>query len=606
MLEKIAINLNEKAKIGKIDPLIGRKDEVIQTIEILNRRFKNNPVLIGEAGVGKTAIAEALAFKIVHGDIHEKLKNKIIYSLDVATLVSGTSYRGQFEQKLQKIIKELEQNENIILFIDEIHLLVGAGAAGGSMDAGNIFKPVLARGDFQVIGATTLDEYRMIESDPALERRFESVTIKEPTEDETFLILKGLRSKYEEFHHVLFTDEVLKSCITLSMKYIQNRFLPDKAIDLLDLLGSKTNLKNTDGDKAKLLKKIHFFEVLRDKTKELCQYDQFYSYEKYVKELYDELKQFKTTATLNDLIEIVERKTGIPISTLQDSERDKWLHLEDSLSKHIIGQKTAVTKVSQAVKRSRAGLKPKNRPIASFLFNGPTGVGKTELAKVLTREVFGNTNQLIRLDMSEYMEKHSISKIIGSPPGYVGYSEAGGLTEKIRRNPYSLLLLDEIEKAHPEVQHLFLQLLDEGHLTDNHGRSVDFKHTIIIATTNAKEKINHFFKPEFLNRFDDIIAFEPLGHRELHQIIDLLLSELKSSLKDQGVSLLISNDVKEFVLNKGFQIEFGARPLRRAISEHIENPIADFLLEEQDISDIFVKLDNGKPICVKYSLDYAH
>lgn len=619
LLDSLGRNLNQLALEGKIDPVIGRNSEIEQVIEMLNRRFKNNPVLIGEAGVGKTAIAEGLAMKIVEGTVPEKLRNKSIYALEVNSLVSGTSYRGQFEERMKKILQELKDRKDIILFIDELHLIVGAGAVQGSMDASNILKPALARSEIQLMGATTLKEYRHIEKDAALERRLGPIQVLEPNEEDCFVILKGIRSKYENFHQTSFSDEILRACISLSVKFIPDRFLPDKAIDLLDILGSKTNLSHKEQrEKNSLVTKIKFFESLKEKAIEFKRYDDSALYEERLISLYQELEQCKRQATLDDLLLIIEKKTGIPISVLQTEERQKISNLHNALSNKVIGQPIAVEKVAQAIKRSKTGLKPKKRPIASFLFSGPTGVGKTELTKVLAEELFGNQDALIRLDMSEYMEKHSVSKLIGSPPGYVGYADAGQLTEKLRRTPYSILLLDEIEKAHPDVQNIFLQILDDGHVTDSQGKRVYFQNTIIIATTNAgchvkkehsigfstfqiKEKnttedLKEHFKPEFLNRFDSIIPFRFLEEEDVVQIIDLLIMELQKQLIEQNVILSIEQDAKLWIAKEGYNRSFGARPLRRAIQEYLENPIADVLLHSPNVSRIFIAMSNNQLI----------
>ncbi|WP_047757696.1 ATP-dependent Clp protease ATP-binding subunit, partial [Geobacillus sp. ZGt-1] len=488
-LDQFGRNLTQMAKAGLIDPVIGRDKEIARVIEILNRRNKNNPVLIGEPGVGKTAIVEGLALKIAEGQVPEKLLNKEVYLLDVASLVANTGIRGQFEERMKRLIAELQERKNIILFIDEIHLLVGAGAAEGSMDAGNILKPALARGELQVVGATTLKEYRQIEKDAALERRFQPVIVHEPTVEEAIAILKGIQPKYEQFHHVRYTDEAIEACVKLSHRYIQDRFLPDKAIDLLDEAGSKANLRLGPTDEKQLQERL----IQIAKEKEQAAKEENYELAaklraeelKLEKQLEQGVTQERPTVDVADIEQIIAEKTGIPVGKLQADEKEKMKHLEENLAKKVIGQAEAVKKVAKAIRRSRAGLKAKHRPIGSFLFVGPTGVGKTELAKTLAEELFGTKDAMIRLDMSEYMEKHSVSKLIGSPPGYVGFEEAGQLTEKVRRNPYSIILLDEIEKAHPDVQHIFLQILEDGRLTDSQGRTVSFKDTVIIATSNA-------------------------------------------------------------------------------------------------------------------------
>ncbi|HWO74900.1 MAG TPA: AAA family ATPase [Bacillus sp. (in: firmicutes)] len=617
-LEDHAKNLSSLAKTGRIDPVIGRDDEMEQVIEILNRRNKNNPVLIGEPGVGKTAIAEGLALKIAEGSVPEKLLNKTVYVLDVASLVANTGIRGQFEEKMKKLIEEVQNDSSIILFIDEIHLLVGAGSAEGSMDAGNILKPALARGELQLIGATTLKEYRKIEKDPALERRFQPVMVKEPTLEAAAKILLGLKERYEDFHQVTYTDEAIKACVQLSHRYIQDRFLPDKAIDLLDQAGSKVQLDANKGSAAEIKKQLAALKEQKEEALKLENYEEAAKLRDQENNLLEQLNQVSETnekpvVTVDVIHQIIEKKTGIPVGKLENEENMKLKNLESAMKLKVIGQNQAIEKVAKAVKRSRAGLKAKTRPIGSFLFVGPTGVGKTELAKTLAYELFGTKDALIRLDMSEFMEKHSISKIIGSPPGYVGHEEAGQLTEKIRRNPYSIILLDEIEKAHPDVQHLFLQILEDGRLTDSHGTTVSFKDTVIIMTSNAGvsevkkpavgfnqtnveeetsilEKLGGFFKPEFLNRFDSIIEFNRLEEPELIQIVDLLLDELAETLQsEQKIKLEVSDEAKRYIAKRGYHPQFGARPLRRVIQEKVEDPIADLLLEGSPVKTISVE-----------------
>ncbi|MED4922974.1 AAA family ATPase [Anoxybacillus geothermalis] len=603
-LDQFGRNLTQMAKAGLIDPVIGRDKEIARVIEILNRRNKNNPVLIGEPGVGKTAIVEGLALKIAEGQVPEKLLNKDVYLLDVASLVANTGIRGQFEERMKRLIAELQERKNIILFIDEIHLLVGAGAAEGSMDAGNILKPALARGELQVVGATTLKEYRQIEKDAALERRFQPVIVHEPTVEEAIVILKGIQPKYEQFHHVRYTDEAIEACVKLSHRYIQDRFLPDKAIDLLDEAGSKANLRLGPTDEKQLQERL----IQIAKEKEQAAKEENYELAaklrdeelKLEKQLEQGVTQERPVVDAADIEQIIAEKTGIPVGKLQADEKEKMKHLEEHLAKKVIGQAEAVKKVAKAIRRSRAGLKAKHRPIGSFLFVGPTGVGKTELAKTLAEELFGTKDAMIRLDMSEYMEKHSVSKLIGSPPGYVGFEEAGQLTEKVRRNPYSIILLDEIEKAHPDVQHIFLQILEDGRLTDSQGRTVSFKDTVIIATSNAGvtdkkitvgfekegnrqtsvlDSLSAYFKPEFLNRFDAIIEFKPLEKAHLLQIVDLMLAEVKTAMREQGIELEVTEAAKEKLAELGYHPAFGARPLRRAIQEQVEDNIADCLLD---------------------------
>lgn len=615
-LEQFGRNLNDAAKAGMIDPIIGRDEEIQRAIEILNRRNKNNPVLIGEPGVGKTAIAEGLALKIIEDDVPVKLKNKQVYLLDVASLVANTGVRGQFEERMKQLIDELQANKNILLFIDEIHLLVGAGSAEGSMDAGNILKPALARGDLQVIGATTLKEYRQIEKDAALERRFQPVTVNEPSLEKTIEILQGLKDKYEAYHQVSYSDEVIQACVELSHRYIQDRFLPDKAIDLMDEAGSKLNLTLNDLDHATIYEQLK--NLANDKQTAIA--NENYELAAKLKEKEEKLEKRlqendvveKIIVDVSHIHEIIETKTGIPVGKLQTDEQKKLSTLEMELNQQVIGQEEAVRKITKAIRRSRAGLKTATRPIGSFLFVGPTGVGKTELTKTLAEQLFGTKDAYIRLDMSEYMEKHSVSKLIGSPPGYVGHDEAGQLTEKIRRNPYSIVLLDEIEKAHPDVQHMFLQILEDGRLTDSQGRTVSFKDTVIIMTSNAGnteksitvgfgadtiteetsilESLGSFFKPEFLNRFDSIIQFNSLSKDELLQIVDLLLNELTNTVNEQGFTVSINDDVKEKIVELGYLPQFGARPLRRVIQEQLEDQIADFILDHPDSKDLIVSL----------------
>ena len=613
-------NLTQMAKAGLIDPVIGRDEEVKRVIEILNRRNKNNPVLIGEPGVGKTAIAEGLALKIAEGNVPVKLQNKEIYLLDVASLVANTGIRGQFEERMKQLISELKERKNIILFIDEIHLLVGAGSAEGSMDAGNILKPALARGELQVVGATTLKEYRQIEKDAALERRFQPIQVQEPSIEAAIEILKGIQKKYEDYHEVSYTDEAIRACVMLSQRYIQDRYLPDKAIDLLDEAGSKLNLTSDYHSKDQIEGRLK--EIAKEKEAALKQEN----YEKAAKLRDEEAKLEKAlnhdfsserpVVTVSHIQEIVEEKTGIPVGKLQQDEQLKMKQLEDNLNKKVIGQEKAVQKIAKAIRRSRAGLKAKNRPIGSFLFVGPTGVGKTELTKTLAEELFGTKDSMIRLDMSEYMEKHSVSKLIGSPPGYVGHEEAGQLTEKVRRNPYSIILLDEIEKAHPDVQHMFLQILEDGRLTDSQGRVVSFKDTVIIMTSNAGssfkpihvgfgvseaveeasilDSLGGFFKPEFLNRFDSIIEFNALDKEHILQIVDLMINELIVTLAEQNIEFTITAEAKEKLAELGYHPAFGARPLRRVIQEQLEDKIADFILDQPDIKQLAAIVENGE------------
>lgn len=625
LLEEYGSNLTDAAKAGLIDPVIGRNEEIKRVIEVLNRRNKNNPVLIGEPGVGKTAIAEGLALAIAEGSVPAKLRNKLVYMLDVASLVSNTGIRGQFEERMKQLISELQTRKNIILFIDEIHQIVGAGSAEGSMDAGNILKPALARGELQLVGATTLSEYRKIEKDGALERRFQPVQVDEPTTDEALVILKGLKESYEAYHGVTYSEESLKAAVELSNRYIQDRFLPDKAIDLMDEAGSKLNLTIEDGQEEDLKERLA--QIYKEKEHALKEE----AYEK-AATLRDEEEKLETLlqsgsnsvkpiVTIENIQSIIEQKTGIPVGKLQEDEQEKMLHLQANLMNKVIGQEEAVRKVAKAVRRSRAGLKSKNRPTGSFLFVGPTGVGKTELAKTLADELFGDKESMIRLDMSEFMEKHSISKLIGSPPGYVGHEEAGQLTEKVRRKPYSIILLDEIEKAHPDVMHMFLQILEDGRLTDSQGRTVTFKDTVIIMTSNAgvgeKQKVmgfgtstavdeasilqslGNFFKPEFLNRFDSIIEFSALKKEDLLQIVDIMLKELGETLAAQEISITVTDEAKQKLIELGYHPTFGARPLRRVLQEELEDGITDFIFEQPDVKKFTAIVENDRVNIIK-------
>lgn len=627
LLDQFGVNITQQARDGKIDPVIGRDQEINRVIEILNRRNKNNPVLIGEPGVGKTAVVEGLALKIVAEEVPQKLQGKEVIRLDVASLVQGTGIRGQFEERMQQLIQEVTNADNIILFIDEVHEIVGAGSAGeGALDAGNILKPSLARGELQLIGATTLNEYRMIEKDPALERRMQPVQVNEPSVEETITILKGIQKRYEDYHHVKYTDEAIKQAAILSNRYIQDRFLPDKAIDLLDEAGSKKNLTIAFVDPKSIEKKLDYAqqqkrEASQEEDFEKAAYyrDQITKLEKLMKtQVEDEEMPFVTE---KDMEKIVEEKTGIPVGDLKEKEQTQLKNLADDLNKRVIGQQEAVEKVSKAIRRNRIGLGKVNRPIGSFLFVGPTGVGKTELAKQLAYELFGSTDAMIRFDMSEYMEKHSVSKLIGSPPGYVGYEEAGQLTEKVRRNPYSLILLDEIEKAHPDVLHMFLQILDDGRLTDAKGRTVSFKDTIIIMTSNAGAgkieasvgfgaaiegrtksvlgQLNQFFTPEFLNRFDGIVEFKALSKENLLLILDLMLSEVNEQLARQEIHVDVDDAVKEKLVELGYNPAMGARPLRRVIQDKIEDQVAECYLDAPDVKNMHAVLDENGEIIVK-------
>ncbi|MCA0993285.1 ATP-dependent Clp protease ATP-binding subunit [Pseudalkalibacillus hwajinpoensis] len=621
LLDNLGRNLSDAAKAGLIDPVIGRENEVARVIETLNRRNKNNPVLIGEAGVGKTAIAEGLALRISEGQVPSKLKNKEIYLLDVASLVSNTGVRGQFEERMKQLISELQSRKNVILFIDELHQIVGAGSAEGSMDAGNILKPALARGELQLIGATTLKEYRQIEKDAALERRFQPVMVNEPTVEEAIEILKGLQPKYEEYHEVKYTDEAIQACVSLSNRFIQDRFLPDKAIDLMDEAGAKMNLTFAVSNHDEIQERLQQIATEKNKAAEAEDYElaaklrtEELQLEKQLEETLKSNSNMNHSVDLEEIQQIVEGKTGIPVRKLREDEQTKMKNLAERLNAKVIGQEDAVNKVAKAIRRSRAGLKRQNRPIGSFLFVGPTGVGKTELSRSLAEEMFGDREAMIRLDMSEYMEKHSVSKLIGSPPGYVGHEEAGQLTERVRRKPYSIILIDEVEKAHPDVQNMFLQILDDGRLTDSQGRTVSFKDTVIIMTSNAgtserritvgfesaesytgvMESLGGYFRPEFLNRFDGIIPFKSLEQSSLVTIVDLMINDLDESLEEQNITLTISEAAKEKLAVLGYNPQFGARPLRRVIEEHVEDGIADLLVDEGSIKSVTVEIVEDK------------
>ena len=625
-LNQYGTDLTKKAIEGKLDPVIGRKDEIQRVIQILSRRTKNNPCLIGEPGVGKTAVAEGLAEKIIAEDVPEMLKNKRVVSLDIASMVAGAKYRGDFEERIKKCLEEVKKAGDVILFIDEVHTIVGAGSAEGAVDAANILKPLLARGEVQVIGATTLNEYRKyIEKDSALERRFSPVTVGEPTNEETIEILKGIRDRYEAHHNVKITDEAIKAAVELSTRYINDRFLPDKAIDLVDEAASRVKMKTyTQPDTLKKLEeeilamdkekddaiKVQDFEKaanLRDKIK--------VEKEKLQKEKEKwESKNTKniTTLTEEDIAEVVASWTGVPVKKLTQTENEKLKNLERTLHQRVIGQNEAVDAVAKAIRRGRVGLKDPNRPIGSFLFLGPTGVGKTELSKALAESLFGNEDAMIRIDMSEYMEGHSVSKLIGSPPGYVGFDEGGQLTEKIRRKPYSVILFDEIEKAHPDVMNMLLQILDDGRLTDAQGRTVNFKNTVIIMTSNigarlitdkttlgfsAKDKkeenqkeyetikkdvmgeLKKQFRPEFINRIDEIIVFHKLNDEDIKQIIDIMLNQVIKRMKAKNIELEINDSVKELIAKKGVDTNYGARPLKRAIQNILEDKIAEEILD---------------------------
>lgn len=609
-LEKYAVNLTEKAREGKIDVVIGREKEIKRIIQILNRRTKNNPVLIGEPGVGKTAIAEGLAYKIANSEVPEKLLNMEIMQLDMAGLVAGTQFRGQFESRLKSVIDEAKNAGNIILVIDELHTIMGAGeVAGGNMDAANILKPALANGEVQVLGATTITEYKKtIEKDKALERRFQSVMVDEPTVEESIDIIKGLRPYYEEYHKIRISDDVIKDTVKLSKRYITDRYLPDKAIDIIDEAGSKANLGN---------RYIHMIDAINQSLETLNQkrgeamqvqdYEKVASYKQEQLKLERELEQLKQKEyidiTIDEVADVIQQWTKIPVKKLTLSEESRLADLPETLKKTVIGQDEAVDVISKAIKRNRVGISGVKKP-SSFIFVGPTGVGKTHLVKQLAKELFGSEDMIIRMDMSEYMEKHSVAKMVGAPPGYVGYEEGGQLTDKVRRKPYSIILFDEIEKAHPDVFNMLLQILDEGRLTDAQGAVVHFENTVIIMTSNigttyksgslgfgsksetemdkdrVKEALKNSFKPEFLNRIDETVVFNKLSRENLRVIVDILLSELKEACEEKGIRINISDEVRDFVLEKGYDEKYGARPLKRTIQKYIEDEIADAVIRK--------------------------
>ena len=637
-LNQFGSDLTKQAREGKLDPVIGRKNEIDRVIQILSRRTKNNPCLIGEPGVGKTAVVEGLAEKIVSEDVPEMLKNKRIVSVDISGMVAGAKYRGDFEERIKKCLAEVKKAGDVILFIDEIHTIVGAGSAEGAVDAANILKPLLARGEVQVVGATTLNEYRKyIEKDSALERRFSPVTVGEPTEEETIKILEGLRDKYEAHHNVKITEEAIKSAVQLSIRYINDRFLPDKAIDLIDEAASRVKMRTYTMPDS--LKEIEENIVLLDREKEeairMQDFEKAATLRDKKNEEKDKLEKEKKkwqnknnknvlNLTEEDIAEVIATQTGIPVSKITQDENDKLKHLEDTLHKRVIGQNEAVEAVSKAIRRGRVGLKDPNRPIGSFLFLGPTGVGKTELSKALAESLFGNENSMIRVDMSEFMEPHSVAKLIGSPPGYVGYDDGGQLTEKIRRKPYSVILFDEIEKAHPDVMNMLLQILDDGRLSDSTGRTVNFKNTVIIMTSNvgarmitdknvlgfsksennkeSQEKeyesikkdvmteLKKQFRPEFINRIDDIIVFHKLTDEDIKQIIEIMLKQVQTRLKEQNYVIEIDDSVKELVAKKGIDTNYGARPLKRAIQSNVEDKIAQAILDGKIIQNKKIKI----------------
>lgn len=652
VLDNFGRDLTKMAEAGKLDPIVGREKEIERVSQILSRRKKNNPILIGEPGVGKSAIAEGLALRIVQRKVSRILFNKRIVSLDLASLVAGTKYRGQFEERMKAVMQEIEKNPDIILFIDEIHTIIGAGGASGSLDASNMFKPALARGEMQAIGATTLDEYRQyIEKDGALERRFQKVLVEPTTIDETIQILNNIKERYEEHHSVQYTQEAVEACVKLTERYITDRHLPDKAIDALDEVGSRVHLTNINVPKE-ILDIERKIEDLKDEKNEVIksqQYEKAAELRDSERKLQDQLetekkkweeesKSNRVTVTEEHVAEVVSMMCGIPVTRVSQSETGKLVHMADELKGKVIGQDEAVSKVVKAIQRNRAGLKDPNKPIGSFFFLGPTGVGKTQLAKVLAKYLFDTEDALIRIDMSEYMEKFSISRLVGAPPGYVGYEEGGQLTEKVRRKPYSIILLDEIEKAHPDVFNLLLQALDDGHMTDGLGRKIDFKNTILIMTSNigarqlqdfgtgvgfgtkAKEEarsenaknviqnaLRKAFSPEFLNRIDDMIMFNSLSREDIHKIIDLELIKLYGRINDLGYDIEMTEKAKDFIVEKGYDEKFGARPLKRAIQKYIEDPLAEEIIKanlaegdkilvdiKEDASELAITIEKGK------------
>lgn len=624
LLDKYGRDLNILAQEEKIDPVIGRNREIERVIQILSRRTKNNPILIGEPGVGKTAVTEGLAQRLINGNIPKVLASKRIISLNMASLVAGTKYRGDFEDRLKKIIDEIIENKNIILFIDEMHTLIGAGAAEGSMDAANILKPALSRGEIQVIGATTLKEYKKyIEKDSALERRFQTIMVNEPSAKDAISILKGIRNKYEKFHCAKITDEAIKAAVKISQRYITDRFLPDKAIDLMDEAAAKVRLKtvNIPTNISQLEQKIQDLKKAKEKAIDNQDYELAATIRDQEIQIKEELATAKTAwekqnnaqiaVTEEDIADVATLWTGIPVKRLVAKEADRLLHIEDILHKRVVGQNEGVNAVAKAIRRARAGLKDPKRPIGSFLFLGPTGVGKTELARSLAEAIFGDESAMIRFDMSEYMEKHTVSRMLGAPPGYIGYDEGGLLTNAVRRKPYAVILLDEIEKAHPDIFNILLQVLDDGRLTDSQGRTVDFKNTVIIMTSNAgafklqpqktntmgftvnedkqikqnakkivMDEVKRQFKPEFLNRIDEIIIFEPLTDKELTQIVTLLLNDVQKRLAEMDIELIIKDEVKSYLLKHGTDTIYGARPLKRAVQRYLQDPLAEQLLQK--------------------------
>ncbi|MDI9420456.1 MAG: ATP-dependent Clp protease ATP-binding subunit [Firmicutes bacterium] len=634
-LDQFGRDLTDMARQGKLDPVIGRDKEIERVIQILSRRTKNNPVLIGEPGVGKTAIAEGLALKIVNSDVPENLFNKRVVALDMGSLVAGSKFRGEFEERLKKVMDEIRQAKDVILFIDEMHTIIGAGAAEGAIDASNILKPALARGEIQAIGATTLDEYRKhVEKDAALERRFQPVYIDEPTVEETVAILQGLRDRYEAHHRVQISDKAIEAAVVLSNRYISDRFLPDKAIDLLDEAASKVRLRGlvVPQDLKELEAQVEELKIEKEAAIKNEEFEKAASLRDQEQKLRDQLEEIRSqwksnqgrqeaTVDEHDIADVVASWTGIPVKQVAQEESERLLNLEEILHQRVVAQNEAIEALSKAIRRAFAGLKDPKRPVGSFVFLGPTGVGKSELAKALAEALFGDEDAMVRIDMSEYMERHSVSRLVGAPPGYIGYEEAGQLTEKVRRKPYSVVLFDEIEKAHPEVFNVLLQVLEDGRLTDSKGRTVDFRNTVVIMTSNVgaqqiqressigfriteseedsyqamKEKVmeelKRTFRPEFLNRIDEIIVFHALNRRHISEIIDIMLKELKQQLEEKRITLEISDAAKELVADSGYDPDFGARPLRRAIQKMIENPLAELILQGRYDGGDTVRID---------------
>ncbi len=645
VLDNFGRDLTKSAEEGKLDPIVGREKEIERVSQILSRRKKNNPILIGEPGVGKSAIAEGLALRIVQRKVSRVLFGKRVVTLDLASLVAGTKYRGQFEERMKAVMNELEKSPDVILFIDEIHTIIGAGGASGSLDASNMFKPALARGEIQCIGATTLDEYRQyIEKDGALERRFQKVIVEPSTIEETIQILNNIKSKYEEHHNVTYTDEAIKACVDLSARYITDRHLPDKAIDALDESGSRVHIKNINvpkdiediekkledikEEKNKVVRSQKYEEAARLRDTERTLLEQLESAKKAWEE---ESKTHRETVTEDNVAEVIAMMTGVPVQRVAQNEGDKLVKMAEVLQGKVIGQDKAVKMVVKAIQRNRAGLKDPNKPIGSFMFLGPTGVGKTQLAKILSKYLFDSDDSLIRIDMSEYMEKFAVSRLIGAPPGYVGYEEGGQLTEKVRRRPYSVVLLDEIEKAHPDVFNLLLQALDDGQMTDSLGRKIDFKNSIIIMTSNigarqlqqfgqgvgfatsAKKEVEDenskgivenalkkAFAPEFLNRIDDVVVFNSLTREDIHKIIDIELNSLYGRITGLGFTIKISEEAKDFVSDKGYDVQFGARPLKRAIQKYLEDPLSEEIIKAKSSADIKSRLAEGDVIEVDF------